>query len=67
MTKVYILIQFIDGEVEVDVYAHLMVAMAAGEELASTLEFEEEDKGYWTCPDDTWRGDYIDIQVKELQ
>jgi hypothetical protein len=65
MTKVYILIQFIDGEVEVDVYAHLMVAMAAGEELASTLEFEEEDKGYWTCPDDS--GDYIDIQVKELQ
>ena len=65
MTKVYTLIQFIDGEVEVDVYAHLMVAMTVGQFLASTLEFEEEDKGYWTCPSDS--GDYIDIQVKELQ
>ena len=65
MTKVYILIQFIDGDVEVDVYSSILDAMEAGEELASTLEFEEEDKGYWTCPSDS--GDYIDIQVKELK
>ena len=65
MSKVYILIQFIDGDVEVDVYASLMDAMAAGEELARSLEFDEEDKGYWTCPADS--GDYIDIQVKELK
>lgn len=64
MTKVYTLIQFIDGEASVEVYSSILDAMEAGEDLAATLEFEEEDKGYWRCPDDS--GDYIDIEVKEL-
>ena len=64
MTKVYTLIQFIDGEASVEVYSSILDAMEAGERLARDCEFEEEDKGFWTCPSDS--GDYIDIEVKEL-
>jgi hypothetical protein len=65
MTKVYALIESMDGEFNVDLYSTLGSAVDNAEELASLNGWELVGENIWEDPECT--GNYISVEVKEVQ